>query len=215
MAEIKLIDSSTDLSGLKKPVGWDLEINGMPYDVYRVEGFVHSIGGKWGENCYWACPMGENPSHENLIEFSGDAPTWGVTFERNNYIKHKWDETSVECNGNCWITRNGKKFYHVPGRYMDYGLAKAQYLLVQLLEECPLYLNERDWREQALGRKIWYHDQPAMIQRITNDNELYIISDGIDEFKAPAHWGEDMDWSDYSDGLRTDLLSPNIYWFRD
>lgn len=215
MTEIRLVDENTDLSKLKKPIGWDLEIKGVPYDVYRVDEYVHTIGGRQGENCYWACPAGETPTYENLIEFNGDAPTWGVTFERNNYIKSKWDETSVECNGNCWITRNGKKFYHIPARYMDYGLAKAQHLLVQLLEECPLYLSERNWEEQAIGRKIWYHGQPAMIKRITSDNELWIVPDGIDEFKAPAHWGEDMDWSDYADGLRVDLLSPNIYWFRD
>lgn len=213
MAKIKLIDKDTDLSKLKKPIGWDLEIKGMPYDVYRVDGYNHTIGGKWGENCYWACPAGEVPTCENLIEFNGDAPTWGVTFDRINYIKSKWDETSVECNGECWITRNGKKFYRIPARYMDYGLAKAQHLLVQLLEECPLWLSERNWKENAIGRKIWYHEQPTIIQSVTSDNELWIIPDGIDCFKAPAYW--DGDYDDYEDGLITELLSPNIYWFRD
>lgn len=214
MAEIKLIDESTDLSQLRKPYGWDLEIKGAPYDIYYIDGYIHTIGGKMGENCLWACPAGEKPTYENLIEFNGDAPTWGVIFERNNYIKSKWDETSVECNGNCWITRNGKKFYEIPARYMDYGLAKAQYYLVKLSEECPLNLSDRNWKEEAIGRKIWYENQPAIIKSITHDNELWIAPDGIDSFKAPAHW-EDMDFSDYEDGLLTDLLSPNIYWFRD
>jgi hypothetical protein len=214
MAEIKLIEETTDLSQLRKPIGWDLEVKGEPYDVYRVDGYIHTIGGKMGENNYWACPAGERPTFENLIEFNGDAPTWGVMFDRVNYIKSKWDETSVEANGNCWITRNGKKFYQIPARYMDYGLAKAQHLLVQLLEECPLYLSERTWKEQAIGRKIWYENQPAKITRINNDNELWIEPDGIPCFTAPPHW-EDMDFSDYEDGLRVDILSPNIYWFRD
>lgn len=213
MSEIKLIDKNTDLSNLKKPVGWDLEIKGIPYDVYRVDGYAHTIGGKWGENCYWACPAGHTPTHDNLIEFNGDAPTWGIVFDRNNYIKSKQDETSVECNGSCWITRNGKKFYQIPARYMDYGLAKAQHLLVQLIEECPLYLSERNWEWQAIGRKIWYENQPAKIVGITQDNELWIEPDGIERFEAPASW-EEMDWSDYEDGLRVELLSPHISWFR-
>jgi len=214
MAEINLIDEKTDLSQLKKPYGWDLEVKGVPYDIYRIEGYNHTIGGKWGENCFWACPSGEKPSFENLIEFNGDAPTWGISFERVNYIKSKWNETSVETSGDCWITRNGKKFYHISGRSMDYALAKAQHLLVQLLEECPLYLSDRNWKEQAIGRKIWYENQPAIITSITSGNELWIEPDGIPCFKAPPHW-DDMDYDDYADGLRVGLLSPDIYWYRN
>lgn len=215
MSEIKLINKDTDLSKLRKPVGWDLEVEGVPYDVYRVDGYIHTIGGKWGGNCYWACPAGHRPTYENLIEFSGDAPTWGVTFDRVNYIKSKWDETSIEANGSCWITRNGKRFYQIPARYMDYGLATAQHLIVRLSEDCPLHLNERTWREQAIGNKIWYEGQPAIITRITQDNDLWIEPDGIEKFKAPIHWGDEFDYEDYEDGLRVELLSPNIKWFRN
>ncbi|EMN7726839.1 hypothetical protein WB980_000083 [Bacillus cereus] len=214
MARIKLIDETTDLSQVRRPIGWDLEVNCVPYDVYRIDGYNHTLGGKLSENCYWACPAGEKPTYKNLIEFNGDAPTWGVVFDRSNYTKTKWDETSVECNGICWITRNGKKFYSIPARYMDYGLAKAQYILVKLLEECPLWLSERNWKEKAIGRKIWYENQPAKITRINDENELWIEPDGIPLFKAPAHWNHD-DYSDYENGLRVDLLSPHIYWYRD
>lgn len=213
MAQIKLIDKNTDLSNLKKPLGWDLEVRGVPYDVYRVEGYVHTIGGRWGENCYWCCPTGEIPSYENLIEFGGEAPEWGVTFAKVNYVKSKWDETEVRSSGSCWITRNGKKFYQILARDMDYGLAKAQYILSKLLEECPLYLAERNWKEQAIGKKIWFREQPAVIKNINNNNELWIVPDGVERFKAPAHWN--MDYEDYEEGLYVDLLSPHIYWFRD
>lgn len=213
MANIKLIEKDTDLSGLKRPIGWDLEIKGVPYDVYQVDGHIHTIGGKWGENSYWACPAGETPTYENLVQFNGDAPTWGVTFDRVNYTRNKWDEDSVECNGQCWITRNGKKFYEIPARYMDYGLAKAQSLLVDLLESCPLYLAERTWKEQAIGKKIWYDGQPAIIERINDENELWVIPDGIPCFNPPVGWEGDYD--DYKDGLRTSLLSTSITWFRD
>ncbi|MED3549982.1 hypothetical protein [Cytobacillus praedii] len=214
MADIKLIDENTDLSKLRKPLGWDLEIKGVPYDIYRVEGYVHTIGGKYGENCYWACPMGEKPTYENLIEFGGEAPTWGVTFDKVNYIKSKWDETEVRSNGVCWITRNGKKFYQITGRDMDYALAKAQYYLVKLLEECPLYLSERNWKEQAIGRKIWYQNQPAIIKSVNDENELWIVPEGK-PFNAPPDWEEWMGWEDYASGLRVELLSPHIGWFRD
>lgn len=196
MADIKLINEQTDLSKLRNPLKWDLEINGVPYDIYRVEGYNHTIGGKYGENNLWACPSGEKPTYQNLIEFDGDAPTWGVTFDRVNYIKSKWDETEVRCNGVCWITRNGKKFYRISGRYMDYALAKAQYYLVKLQEELPLWISERGWEQQAEGMKIYYYGKPAVIKYVTSSNELML--DVEDE-------GSEC----------VDLLDPHIRWFRD
>ena len=41
---------------------------------------------------------------------------------------------------------------------------------------------------KAIGRKIWYENQPAKIIRINEENELWIEPDGIPVFKAPAHW---------------------------
>lgn len=216
MSEIRLIEKDTDLSKLKKPLGWDLIVNDSAYDVYRVDGYNHTIGGKWGENCYWACPIGEKPTYENLIEFNGDAPTWGITFDKTNYIKNKWDETSVEAYGSCWITRNGKNFYRILGRSMDYALAKAQYTLVKLQEECPLYLSERTWKKQAIGSKIWYHEQPAIIASVTSNNELWIEPDGIECFKAPIYWEHDDEYEEaYGKGMVVDLLDVNINWFRE
>ena len=43
MARIKLIDETTDLSQVRRPIGWDLEVNGVPYDVYRIDGYNHTL----------------------------------------------------------------------------------------------------------------------------------------------------------------------------
>ena len=50
-------------------------------------GTIIPFGGKFSENCYWACPAGKKPTYKNLIEFNGDAPTWGIVFDRSNYTK--------------------------------------------------------------------------------------------------------------------------------
>lgn len=214
MADIKLITEETDLSGLRKPLGWDLVVDGLAYDVYRVEDHNHSIGGRWGENNFWACPAGATPTFENLIQYDGDAPTWGIMFDRNNYIKDKWDQTSVEVNGSCWITRNGKPFISIMSRDADYGLAKAQVTLVELLEQCPLDLRQRNWKEEAVGTKIWYRNDPAIIERVTSNNDLWIVPDGIDKFSVPVSWSI-SDWDEYEDGLVAEILSPEIKWFRN
>lgn len=214
MPKIKLIDENTDLSHLNKPLGLDLKVNCVPYDVYMVEGYNHTVGGKWGENCYWTCPSGELPSYQNLIQFNGDAPAWGITFERSNYKKSKWDQTSIECEGICWITRNGENFYCIYARNMEYGLAKAQYFLVKLLEECPVWLSERNWKENTIGKKIWYNNQPAIITKINSENELWIEPDGIEKFEAPPYWDKYL-YKDYEDGMYVDLLSEDVCWHRD
>ena len=59
MAELKLIKEDTDLSILH-PLDWDAVLNGKEYQVYRAEGYVHTIGGRWGENDYWASANGTN-----------------------------------------------------------------------------------------------------------------------------------------------------------
>jgi hypothetical protein len=213
MADINHIKKDSDISHAHL-MGWDLQINGKDYAVYSISGFNHTLGGKWGENHFWTCPNGEVPTYENLIQFSGTAPTWGVFFEESNYTKFKWDEHSVERGSSCWITRNGEKFYHVMGRDMAYALSKAQYFLTQLQEECPLYLNERNWKVQAAGMKIWYDGEPAIIESVTSSNDLWIVPEAGKSFKTPAGW-EDEEYDEYRDGLVADLLSPNISWFRD
>lgn len=214
MGRINLIKLDTDLSKLGNPMGWDLEINGKPYDVYRIEGFIHTIGGGNGENCNWACPAGEKPTFQNLIEFDGEAPTWGIMFDQVNRIKTKWDETRIEKSGRCWITRNGANFYNIPTRDMDFGLATARHKLVMLMES-PINIGMRGWKEELRGRKIWWRDQPAIVQYVSQDNELYIVPDETSHFSSPPSFGPPGSYSRYEDGLFADLLSPNVGWFRD
>lgn len=194
MSEIKLIKKDTDLSGIYR-TKHDLVMYEKQYDVYKVEGYNHTIRGYEPINL-WACPSDEEPSYENLIQFNGNAPTWGVTFDQTNYMSDSWGETEVRGSGKCWITRNGEKFYNIGGRDMAYALSKAQYFLVRMWEESPLYFNERDWKEQAIGEKIWYDGEPAIIGGFSSENEMKIVS-------------EDGHFITYAD-----LLSKYVKWFR-
>ena len=57
MMNIKLIDRDTDISRLKiRQMGWDTVINGKPYFVVQIAGYVHTIGGKYSNNDLWAYP---------------------------------------------------------------------------------------------------------------------------------------------------------------
>lgn len=207
MNDLKEITEETDLSKIYL-TGLDLVIGDESYDVYKVHGYYHTLGGRIGDNDYWACPAGETPTYHNLIEFNGEAPTWGITFAPYNRIE---DEIESRCD--CWITRNGQNFYRIRSGDMSYGLAKAQYLLVNLFEECALDLSLRDWKERTVGRKIWYNDVPAIITEINHNNELHIVVDGDFEFPVPAHLSDEpIEGSRYD---LVDLLDPSIFWYRD
>ena len=51
MQSIRLIDRNTDISKLKMcQMYWDTVINRKPYFVVLIEGYIHTIGGKYGNN---------------------------------------------------------------------------------------------------------------------------------------------------------------------
>lgn len=211
----KLIDKNTKLDNLR-PVGWDLVIDGVNYDIYDVKGYVHTVGGKWGNNSYWTCPSDEKPSYDNLIKFCGDAPNWGIIFLPMNGSNGR---STIDTRVVCWIMRNGERFYEINAREMSYALATAQHYLVRLIENVPVGLSLRTWREELLNYKLYYRGEPAIIKRVENGSSIFIIPDGIEKFSKPVHWndeGDDELWDeDYANELQIELLDPNIEWFRD
>lgn len=220
MSKINLIKPDTNLTGLTNPMGWDLVIGGRPYDVYYVEGFIHSYGGKHGDNCFWACPSIELPSFYNLIPFAGHAPEWGIAFTHKNHVRFNWGQNEVREGSECWITRNGKRFIAVPGFDMGYAVAKAQTMITELTEG-PAEVNQRDWKDKLVGRKVFYREQPAIIEWVSEGNELWIVPDNEPNRFAlhPAQADEDRDDmpenDDSGEGVMISLLSPQLYWFRD
>lgn len=160
MAELKLIKEDTDLSILH-PLDWDAVLNGKEYQVYRAEGYVHTIGGRWGENDYWACPRSETPSFKNLVEFSGHAPAWGIIIQESNYYKCKWNEPEMRSGCSCVITRNGKPFYSVGCSDIAYGYAEAYRLLRTKIQEGVINFHMYHyWEKDIEGRHINYMGRP-------------------------------------------------------
>ena len=215
MKEIKLIEKDTIIPKTK-PLDWDLEIKGIPYYVVRLEGFVHTIGGHWGENNLWAYPRDEEPCYENLIEFnSNSAVLWGIEYKPTHYIKSKWGEIEVR-RGSCLrITRNGKLFDELNCNEIYYGIDKAR-VRISDYNEHPLELNTIDFDKKMEGRKIWWRSQPAKIESfIWGQACVIIVPDGIEKFETPPEFRDD-DWmDDENDYIKTHILDEHIWWFRD
>lgn len=215
MSDIRLIEKD-DIASIKyHKLDWDVVVKGVPYQIIRVEGFVHTIGGRldYGDgNNFWAYPLNETLNYENLIEFNGcPGARWGIEFSPVHYIKTKWDETEILQGRKLIITRNDLPFYD---GFITFNEAIA-YIKDGILDEHPLRLNERDFDKKCIGRKVWWRSEPGIITRYIDKQACVIIEpDGIDTFTVPAEFAEEKDY--YCDGdVKTSIFDNHIWWFRD
>ena len=201
--QIKLIDEDTDFSKIKK-LPWDTYCCGNLFDVYRIEDHYHSIGGKWGNNNYWACERDKKPTLDNLVEFSGDVCSWTLKFEESNSMRYKYGESEMMSCIGVSIERNEKKFYHFVVSDMDYGISKARLLLFEIHEH-PIRFNNQNYQNEIIGRKILFREKPCIIESYYSGSVI-IVPDGWDISEYKFYDGDRF--------IKDDIFSPSINWFR-
>jgi hypothetical protein len=233
---------------------WDCVIEGLPWQVvratYHPEGLPekgkipsigihlnHSLGGRHGENNWYCYPLyrrtnpddirgepdyewfDEGPTPNNLLEYSGRAVNWSISFEETNYLR----KGEMREGGRCTIWRNGKKFYEVGGREMNYALASAQQIVMRL-QEHPINFWSRKWKDELIGRKIWYNSDPCIVRDIIEDQGCIMIEPDKSAIKffRPSPWQIDADdpidpLNFYNGGedIKAEYLDPHINWFRN
>ena len=213
VSDIKLVNKDTDISKLKMlKMPWDVEVRGVPYQVVKIEGYVHTIGGGRGENNLWMYPRNESPTYETLIEFQCDGcgVCWGIKYEPYNYVSCKWDESECFTTDGAMITRNGKDFYFCRG-----GIDEAKWLMKHL-DEHPLDLNDYGFAEKMIGRKVWWRSEPAIIRSWIDGQACVILEpDGIDSFTTPAEFTADDCLNDDEEDIKADIFDKHIWWFRE
>jgi len=103
-------------------------------------------------------------------------------------------------------------------RDISYGLDKAQTTLGKL-QEHEIGFHFRTWKAEVLDRKIWYKNQPGIIESIIMGGQLAIMirPDGIPKFEQLNQFKNDgYAEDDFEDAtVKTAMLDPQIYWFRD
>lgn len=212
---IKLITKDTDISSLKmSSFGWDVVVNGTPYQVVRIDGYVHTLGGVRGVNDLWMYPRFEEPTYDNLVEFSckGSGVCWGIKYEPHNYIRSKWDEPECFTSGSISITRNGEVFYDD-----CHSIDHARHLIDFEIPDHPVNFNLYGFEENLVGRKVWWRSEPGIVTRYIKGQACIIIEpDGIDNFTTPAEFYEEEGDNYYYDGdVKINVFSDHIWWFRD
>lgn len=205
---IKLITKDTDISTLKmSKMPWDVCVQGVPYQVVDIEGYVHSCT-LHSENTYWMYPRYETPCYDNLIQYDckGNGVLWDFVYNKTNVHKSKYDEDFVHTICKVTIRRNGEQFC------TTHSIQDALHK-IEIMDEHPLDLYCIDFDRKCIGRKIYYHGQPCVIKRFINGLANVVINpeEGY-TFVYPPEW-EDCEPED--DDFVTSIFDGHIYWYRD
>jgi hypothetical protein len=154
-ADIKLPNKNTNFSKMNK-YDWDVVIGNQPMRVGRLEGYVHSIGGRYGFNELYAWHRDEEPCYENVIPFNGIAVNWGIEYNERNYYNSIFGDIEIDCKGSTTITRNGKPFYTIGGD-KSYSIPKAITIINDINEYMigSIDFNIIDYaQKEIIGRKV-------------------------------------------------------------
>jgi len=141
--------------------------------------------------------------------FNGHRVHVAVNLRTVNYLKtssFSGDEIRASCRAQIWL--NQRPAYQVGGRDPVRCLRSAAEALERLFEHPVRLWDDRD-REELIGRRIYYRDQPATV-RAFDFGQLVIEADGEPFRPIPYLEGEETRSS-----VSEDFLSLSIFWFRD
>ena len=199
----KIHEESGREYGVRK--AFDLMIDDRPYGVYDIQDYHHPNGQWNGTPTTWWLDYSDYEPNKEDDEDNEDADfkprirelipyvdkgvhriCWEIRYKQRNSIKYKWDEFDVRNGGSCSIFANGKLIYSFFSRSVDYALAKAQYMMVTLLEHPFNFLDQTENE----GRKIWYYGLPATVKLGYEPGNIRISPDYTDV--SPETW-----WAEY------------------
>lgn len=147
--------------------------------------------------------------------FDGHRILIGVNVQMSNYLKDSYYSGSeVRKGGSVTIFADGIQVYEDFCREPERALLKAHSILGQLYEHSSNWLSKRD-REALRGRKIYYREVPAVIERLVTDQGCVIITTEDGKPFPLAVWAKEDDDDEIESSIKVEVLSPHIWWFRD
>lgn len=146
--------------------------------------------------------------------FDGHRILIDVQLRSYNYLKEsELSGDEIRKGGECAILADREQVYSFFFRDVHWALRKADHLITELSEH-PSSLFEKKARDALPGRKIFYRNHPAIIERLILDQGCAIIrsADGS-PFPCPAYRDPNDDERETS--IKDEILSPHIWWWRD
>ena len=150
------------------------------------------------------------------IDIGTNRPCWEIKIRQGNRIKYKWDDASIRETCDIDMFCNNEKVYEFKCNDIGYGISKAQQLMIEMMEHPFNFMNPNE----ELNRRIWYMNQPAIINRIILDQGCIMVKyvgKGFG-FDISQPWDkEEYDISEWQGekSIKVDVFSKDIYWFRD
>jgi hypothetical protein len=163
-------------------------------------------------NIYLRRPSGD------IVPFDGHRRLIDIDIKSSNYEKEsEWSGDEIRKSVTGTVTVDGVQLVEEFGRDPINMMRRLERVIETYSEHESRWFDKKA-REAMVGRKIYYHDQPATIKRLIESQGAIIIECGAG-FKPPTRDEEDEgDWEDWKvDGhyeVKDDVLSPHIWWWR-
>lgn len=157
----------------------------------------------------------------SIEDFDGFRRLIDIEIKSSNYMKESYysgDEVRKSVIGKIFV--DGVCLVEEFGRDPVHMMRRLESLIEKYQEHESQWFNAKE-RQKLIGRKIYYHDQPATIVRLIEDQGCIIVATEPD-FKVPRNNHDDDDydyWDDWKKDdhyeVKTEVLDPHIWWWRD
>lgn len=148
------------------------------------------------------------------IPFDGHRVMWRLEYVPETYLKES------ELSGDEWRQGGQAKIYRNDVCVLNEFCRRAERAIFIFAEKLPYLQDFGGWDDIVVGRKMYYMETPAVIERVLEDGEIIVaIEDQTKEFPLWGYQQEDLkedgyidrDWSKKS---RVHILDPRIWWWR-
>lgn len=186
--------------------------------AWKSHGSVH-LGDREVELIYGEHPHSRQDNRhyamldETPTAFDGHRIQVGVIIEESNYLKSShYSGDEVRKGGGCKITADGQVVFAFFSRSAMASCLRAHQLIGQLMEHSSNWMDAKA-RAELLGRKVFYREHPAIIERLIVDQGCLILktADGA-AFPTPVWRDEDDEESEPT--VKVEVTDPMIWWFR-
>lgn len=152
--------------------------------------------------------------HGKAVGFDGHRVLIGVNLQSKNYLKDsELSGDEVRKGGSCEILADGEVVYEFFHRDPQWALLKAHHLIGELGGHASGWMNKED-RDRLVGRKVFYREVPAVIERLIVDQGCLIIRTESGEPFPPPVYREAGEDDERESSVKVEVTDANIWWFR-
>lgn len=153
--------------------------------------------------------------HGEVVGFSGHRVLLGVNLESRNYVKDsELSGGDVRKGGTGRILADGDVVFEFYFRDVLGALLKAHSLITDLSEHASGWILRED-RNKLVGRKLFYREHPAIVERLIVDQGCLILhAEGGRPFPPPV-WRERGEEDEQETSVKVEVTDPAIWWWRE